>query len=359
MTVSGLNATELGRRLRNSAEFAIFDLRDGDQFGTGAPLYANNVVPDDLAVRVPVLVPRKDTLVALVDADGSRVEAGARVLEELGYGNVVWLVEGLDGNERLPVLPILIARSRAISGEVERHFRTPVTTAAELLDLKKDDIPHVVLDTRSVAEYESGHVPGSIPAPGGEILARFHHLGLSPDVRVILTCAGRSRAVLGAQTLIDAGVPNPISTLDFGTHGWTDLGQPLSKGPEVPLAVLQPADIAHARNALASVAAALPEIDPATLTAWQRDVSRTTYALDVRLPEDFEAEHLPDTVSAPGGQLGIHIDDWVAVQGARLVLVDDLSGVRAATTGRWFKRQGWDVFVLRHDFAAFRKESAA
>lgn len=348
-TLHVVGGVELGRILRGSAEFAVIDLRDEKDFGTGGPLYGNNIGIAALATELPRLVPRPATIIVLVDSDGSRLEEAGRVTAGLGYTNVLALKGGLDGNERLPVLPIRIAGPRIISGEVERAFGTPVVTPREVAEEEKAGKPVAVFDTRSFEEYARAHVPGSHATPGGEILAYFHQLVSSPDTHVVVTCAGRSRAVLGAQTLIDAGVPNRVSQLDFGTHGWRDEGLELETGfggAERPAA----ADIAYARSVSERLHSALPRIDAATLATWLVDESRTTYALDVRLPDVFEKGHLPGSVSAPGGQLGITIGKWVAVQGARLVLIDDRDGFRAATTGHWFKRLGWDVSILQHDF---------
>jgi rhodanese-related sulfurtransferase len=81
---------------------------------------------------------------------------------------------------------------------------------------------------------------------------------------------------------------------------------------------------------------------------WQADSSRTLYLLDVRTREEYEAGHLPGSLHAPGGQLVQATDQWVAVRGARIVLIDD-TGLRAANTGLWLTRMGHDACVLRAD----------
>jgi rhodanese-related sulfurtransferase len=217
-----IDATALGVLLRSSREIAVLDLRPAQEFGNGAPLHGANVPAAELSSRVRELVPNRHTPIALLDANGGLIAQSASELLELGYTNVQGLAGGLNGNERLPVVPIRIAGPRVISGEVERSFRTPVTTAGELAALRRNGASVIVLDTRSVAEYEREHIPGSFPTPGGEILPRFNALVDSPETHVIVTCAGRSRAVLGAQSLILAGVVSPVSTLDFGTLGWVD-----------------------------------------------------------------------------------------------------------------------------------------
>jgi len=70
--------------------------------------------------------------------------------------------------------------------------------------------------------------------------------------------------------------------------------------------------------------------------------------LDVRNPEEFTAGHLEGSRHAPGGQLVQAWDRYVAVLGARIVLVDD-DGVRATMTASWLIQMGWpEVYVLEN-----------
>ncbi len=113
------------------------------------------------------------------------------------------------------------------------------------------------------------------------------------------------------------------------------------------------AGLARARDAARRVAAkyGVRTIDPAALAKFQAEAGRTTYLLDVRNPEEYEAGHLPGSVSAPGGQLVQATDRYVGTLGARLVLVDDTC-VRGTMTGSWLRQMGWrDVFVLEGGLA--------
>jgi rhodanese-related sulfurtransferase len=351
MSYQELDAIALGELLREPGEIAVIDLRTAAAFGNGMPLHGANVPLAELASRIDALVPHRHTRIALVDGDGTLVNHAAEILAARGYAHLYSLRGGTDFNDRLPVIPIRIAAPRIVSGDVERSFRVPVTTPRQLAALREAGTPVAVFDTRSIDEYIAGHIPDSFPAPGGEILPLFHALIDSPDTHVVLTCAGRSRAVLAAQTLIDAGVPNPVSTLDFGTLGWRDAGFELAHGAQQTLHRIDAADIQFARAALKPLADRFPVHSSVDLERWQADQTRTTYALDVRLPAAFDASHLPGSVNAPGGQLGIWIGKWVAVQGARLALIDEPHGVRALTVARWFERLGWDVVIVGHDFA--------
>jgi len=181
---------------------------------------------------------------------------------------------------------------------------------------------------------------------------RFADLVPEPDALVVVSCAGRTRGIIGAQSLLTAGVPNPVMSLDGGTQAWRLAGLDLEAGMTTALRPASPAAVAAARQRAAAVAArfGVRSIDRATLAAWQSEADhRTTYLLDVRTPDEFSAGHLPGLVSAPGGQLVQAIDRWVATRGARLVLIDEI-GARAVMTAQWLMQLGWDAVVLDRPF---------
>jgi hypothetical protein len=47
---------------------------------------------------------------------------------------------------------------------------------------------------------------------------------------VIVNCAGRTRSIIGTQSLVNAGIPNPVAALRNGTIGWKLAGQELDHG---------------------------------------------------------------------------------------------------------------------------------
>ena len=205
-----------------------------------------------------------------------------------------------------------------------------------------------VLDSRPLDEYARFHVPGALPCPGAELVHRFAELVPSPDSIVVVSCAGRTRGIIGAQSLINAGVPNPVMSLAGGTQGWRLAGFDLESGLGDGLRPVGPEAAEAARRRAAEVEARfqIRRIDHATLARWQAEAERrTTHLIDVRTPEEFAAGHLPGSVSAPGGQLVQAIDRWVGTRGARLVLVDD-TGTRSIMTAHWLQQMGWDVQVL-------------
>ncbi|MEZ5857328.1 MAG: rhodanese-like domain-containing protein, partial [Hyphomicrobiaceae bacterium] len=198
-------------------------------------------------------------------------------------------------------------------------------------------------------EYHTNSIPTAMSVPGAELIYRFKDLVPSPATTVVVNCGGRTRSIIGAQSLINAGVPNKVVSLKDGTMAWHLAGFEVIKGAERRPPAVSPASAEAARNAAAAVAKrfAIPRIDAATLAAWRTESSRRSlYVLDVRTPEEYAAGHVAGVRSAPGGQLVQETDNYLATWGARVVLVDS-DGVRDVMTASWLKQMGWtDVAVM-------------
>jgi rhodanese-related sulfurtransferase len=205
----------------------------------------------------------------------------------------------------------------------------------------------VVVDGRTPAEFRRMNIPRGMSVPNAELIYRIHDIAPSPQTTVVVNCAGRTRSIIGAQTLINAGIPNKVVALRAGTMGWSLAGYELEHGNVRSFPEVSPAGLEKATATVVAMAEAygIPRLDPSTLDAWQQDDSRTLYVLDVRGQAEYEAGHLPGAVHAPGGQLVQATDAWVATKGARLVLTDDTE-VRAITSAHWLVQMGWDVAVL-------------
>ena len=180
-----------------------------------------------------------------------------------------------------------------------------------------------IFDSRSYEEYHSNSIPGAISVPGAELVYRFHELVPSPDTFVVVNCGGRTRSIIGAQALIDAGVPNRVVSLKDGTMAWHLAGFEVVAGADRRAPEVSAAGVAAAQQRAEAVARryGVPAIDRATLAEWQREADRRTlYVLDVRDPAEYRAGHLPGSLMAPGGQLVQETDSWLGIWGARVVL---------------------------------------
>ncbi|MGD9614455.1 MAG: rhodanese-like domain-containing protein [Alphaproteobacteria bacterium] len=336
--------------LGDGGEIAFLDVREEGQHGAGHPLLAVNLPYSRLEIDIDRLVPRRSCRVVLIDGGDGVAEKAARRLAGLGYSDIGIVAGGVPEWEAAghPLFPSTNVPSKAFAEIVEIDRHTPHVTAAELDRIRREGTRVAVLDSRTVEEFNRFHVPGAVTCPGAELVHRFADLVPDPDTLVVVSCAGRTRSIIGAQSLINAGVPNRVVSLQGGTQAWRLQGLELERDTGASLAPVSTAAAAAARKLADDVVGrfGVRRIDRATLDGWLGESeTRTTYLLDVRTPGEYAAGHLPGSVSAEGGQLVQAIDRWVGIRGARLVLVDD-TGTRAIMTAHWLQQMGWDVVVL-------------
>src|SRR5947207_2726539 len=191
----------------------------------------------------------------------------------------------------------------------------------------------VVLDSRPFDEYQRVSIPTAVNVPGAELALRIHDLAPSPQTLVVVNCAGRTRSIIGAQSLINAGVPNKVVALRNGTMGWTLAGLACESGKAARAPEVSHAALGWAKAAAERVARrfGISRIDTAMLARWRAEEARTLYLFDVRDPHEYAAGHVAGAVSAPGGQLVQATDQYVGTLGARIVLIDPAE-VRAVMT---------------------------
>ncbi|HJU16530.1 MAG TPA: rhodanese-like domain-containing protein, partial [Stellaceae bacterium] len=222
--------------LAEGGEIAFLDVREEGQHGAGHPLLAVNAPYSRLEAVAPLLVPRRSCRVVLIDDGDGVAEKAARRLAGLGYrdlhalggGVAAWAAAGH------ALFPSSNVPGKAFGEIVEHAFGTPAISAAELDRLRRSGAAVTVLDSRPIEEYARFHVPGAIPCPGAELVHRFADLVPEADNFVVVSCAGRTRGIIGAQSLINAGVPNRVAVLAGGTQGWRLAGLDLEQGLRSP-----------------------------------------------------------------------------------------------------------------------------
>jgi rhodanese-related sulfurtransferase len=334
--------------LRQRREIALIDVRDEHAFAQAHALFAAQMPLARIDADAPWRLPRRDVAIVVCDDGEGLAELAARRLRALGYSDVALLDGGLAGWRQGggEVFRDVNVPSKAFGELVEHERHTPSLAAHEVKALLDAHADVVVLDARRFDEYQAMNIPGSVSVPGAELALRVRALAPDPRTRVIVNCAGRTRSIIGTQSLVNAGMPNPVAALRNGTMGWTLAGFALEHGQarSFPEATdKQRAQAQRAAQALASRAGA-QRLDAAALDSADAP-GRTVYRYDVRTPQAYAAGHLPGFGSAPGGQLVQETDVFAPVRGARIVLVDD-DGVRAPMTAHWLAQMGWDVAWL-------------
>jgi len=353
-----LSFAAVRERLIARQEIALLDVREEHPFAQAHPLWAANLPLSRIELDAWRRIPRRDTLIVIYGAhDGvDLAPIVANRLAAIGYTRVHLLEGGLDGWRRAggELFRDVNVPSKAFGELVEHERHTPSLSAQEVKALIDAHADVVVLDARRFDEYATMSIPTATSVPGGELVLRVRELAPDPATRVIVNCAGRTRSIIGTQSLVNAGIPNPVAALRNGTIGWKLAGQvldhqaarraPAPTAANCEIAQASAQDVARRAGVRWIALDAAPTLEAA---------DRTVYRFDVRTPEEYEAGHLPGFASTPGGQLVQETDHHVPVRGARIVLDDD-DGVRAPMTASWLAQMGWEVYVLEAQPAGAR-----
>jgi len=354
VTARALSAPEVRARIvaRNEIEAAIIDVRPGGTFGDAHLLWANSVPLSTLELIILDRVPRLDTPVILCSMDEDDVHlvaAAAERMAAIGYTDLSYLKGGVAAWEAagFEVFSGVNVPSKAFGEFVEHAYDTPRIPAPDLKKMMDEGADFVVLDSRPMSEFSAMNIPMGVDVPGGELALRVYDIAPSPKTTVVVNCAGRTRSIIGCQSLRNAGILNPVVALENGTMGWHLAGFELEYGNTRRYGELTDIGLAIALEAAARVRKrfGVPVINAETLQKWTADTARTTYVLDVRDPEEYAAAHIPGSRPAPGGQLVQATDKYVGTLGSRVVCVDD-NGVRAIMTASWLIQIGWEAVVL-------------
>ncbi|KRP91360.1 thiosulfate sulfurtransferase [Bradyrhizobium pachyrhizi] len=346
MTLASVTPQDIRATLLLRREIALLDVRHEAEFATGHPLFAANMAAGRIALEAELRLPRKDVPIVLYDNSEGLVAAAAEQLMALGYGNVAALAGGLGGWKAAgyEVFEDVNSYAKAFGELVESRRHTPSLSADEVAALISDKANIAILDVRRFDEYATMNIPGSVSVPGAELVLRAGGAAPDPDTTIIVNCAGRTRSIIGTQSLINAGLPNKVRALRNGTIGWTLAKHDLEHGAG-KRGGIAPFEGAGDNARDVAYRAGVRHIGIDELAALDEDAHRTLYRFDVRDAEEYTTGHLAGFRHYAGGQLVQEIDMAAPVRGARIVLSDD-KNIRADMTASWLAQMGWEVYVL-------------
>ena len=346
MTPPIVTPSQIRRALLLREEIALLDLRHEAAYATGHPLFAANMAADRIELEAEIRLPRKDVPIVVYDNGEGLVAQAADRFVASGYTDVRQLGGGL---QAWPMAGYELFRdvnsyAKAFGELVESRRHTPSLPADDVAALIAGDANIAILDVRRFDEYATMNIPGSVSVPGAELVLRAGGIAPDPETTIIVNCAGRTRSIIGTQSLINAGVANKVLALRNGTIGWTLAQQQLEHGADRRSGIgLFEGAKSNARDV--AYRAGVRHVGPDDATALQADTRRTLYRFDIRAAEDYTAGHIPGFRHYPGGQLVQEIDMAAPVRGARILLTDDM-GVRADMTASWLAQMGWETYVL-------------
>ena len=326
MSITSIDSTALQALLASDTLHACIDVRERGEFARAQIAGTSPVNRGALEIRVPVMVPDRRVPVVVCCDNGRRSALSAGTLASMGYTDVRILAGGIDEWRRqgLPVRSGWGVHGKEYGERVAHGGDVTHLSAVELARRRKAGDDVVVVDVRSREEYLRGHVPDTYHIPGGNLLVDAPRLPLKEDTTLVVSCAGRTRGILGAQLLHDNGFTN-VYALENGVMGWFLAGGNIATGAgkEVPEAASasRSAQVLQAAEALAS---------RERIRRCSRDDFRaacesgeTFYLLDVRLPEEYQTGHVPGSISLPLGQMALAHENFLAVRAAPVFVVSD------------------------------------
>ncbi len=346
MTPPSVTPSQIRCALLLREEIALLDLRHEAAFATGHPLFAANMAAGRIALEAEARLPRKDVPIVVYDAGEGLVAQAADRLQALGYTDVHQLGGGLQAWQAagFEVFQDVNSYAKAFGELVESRRHTPSLPAGEVAALIARKANIAVLDVRRFDEYATMNIPGSVSVPGAELVLRAGGIVSDPETTIVVNCAGRTRSIIGTQSLINAGIANKVVALRNGTIGWTLANQTLEHGANRRggIGLFEGAQTSARQVAYR---AGVRHLDVSEARALGAQRHRTLYRFDVRDAEEYAAGHIAGFRHYPGGQLVQEIDMAAPVRGARILLTDD-KGARADMTASWLAQMGFETYVL-------------
>ncbi len=356
-----VSATSLKTMEADGKEIALVDPREEGVFGEGHLLYAVNMPLSRLELTVFRMIPRKTTRIILSDGGEGTSERAAAKLKEFGYSNVAILDGGYPAWKKAgyEIFSGMSVEGKAFGEWITVHYQTPTMTPEQVQQRIAKGEKVLILDSRPSNEYVNMNIPGSINVPVSELVFRFFQLRVSPDTLIVVNCAGRTRSLIGAQTLINAGIPNKVAAMRGGTMAWQMAGFPLEYGSTRHASEPWGPNLQKALQTAQNVADrfGVKVIDAKQLEAFKADGDRSLYIIDLRTPDEYRAGHRPDSTYGWGVQLVQGMDKYAATHNARVVLVDNYM-VRALMTASWMVQANWpETYVLADPFGGIGLET--
>jgi len=338
--------------INGSDEFAIIDIRDYSDYLTGHLWLASRAPYPSLKARIQRLVPGYETRLILIDEDQSIGESAAEDLSEMGYKNVCILQGGMLHWKQsgYPIIEGDYVLAHSLGLQVEQVFGTTSITAIRLREKISCGENPLIVDTRDPSDFLNSSLPGSVNIPIADLIDQLPALVNNSDTEIILHCGGITRGIVGAQTLIDAGITNRIRWLEDGTSGWALAGGDLQPG-DTNLSMATDYDKTADTGLRFAHKFSLTYSTVSELTNWKlQNPGYTAYLIDIRSKPKYQAGHYTGAINVPGGELIGMTIDHIATFNARIYILGTPHGSDADITAVWMSRGGWRNVVIIQDW---------
>src|SRR5580698_11549710 len=218
--------------ITDGQELALLDAREDGEFGASHLFWAVPCALSTREIRARALLPSLTVRVCCVDDGRGLAEQLAAWLEGIGCNDVAVLDGGTKawaaaGYELFSGVNV---PSKAFGEWVEHHYGTESVDPPDLKSWIDEGRNIVVLDSRTHEEFVRMSIPTGVSVPGGELVYRIGDIAPDPKTLVVVNCAGRTRSIMGAESLRRAGIPNKVVALRNGTMGWELAGFRCDRG---------------------------------------------------------------------------------------------------------------------------------
>ncbi|MGH7847194.1 MAG: rhodanese-like domain-containing protein, partial [Candidatus Binatia bacterium] len=346
-----ISPKDLRALIENEQTYALFDVREVGEYNVRHIASATPLPRSEIEFRIAGLVTAPSTLVVLYDDSSGRAELAANTLQSSGYelvhvlrgGAAGWAAGGYATASGVNV------PSKEFGERIHVESHVPELTPEELHARKERGERMLIWDVRTPEEYSRFSIPGSCNVPGGDLIEQAYAIAEDPNTPVVIHCAGRTRSIIGTQSLLRLGLRNVLA-LKNGTMGWQLAGFDLEQRPNRRAPDPSPQGKSHAESLAARIVQqeGIPLVCAEDLDSTIRDRTQSPfYLFDVRSREEYRAGHIPNSRWVPGGQAVQRADDFVAVRTGTIVFACD-SGARSVMTAYWYKKMGFkNIFVLQ------------
>ena len=205
-TIQSLSAGEFEGYIKRGA--VVVDTRPPPSYASGFIIGSYNISMDRLGLSGWVLPYDKPILLVL--GNSCELDETVTGLARLGYDNVIGYMN--------PSIVSWYLTARPIE-------RLCMMTTSEL-KMKLETEDWTVLDVRSIEEYESGHIEGSINIYVGTVPQRLDDIPKDKPIAVI--CKSGTRSGFACSILLNKGITN-ICNIMGGMTSWSNAGYPKVK----------------------------------------------------------------------------------------------------------------------------------
>ncbi len=125
------------------------------------------------------------------------------------------------------LVALLVSLSTNLSGDIkskkeigaEAKAKAPHVSVQQFAEELAGDKEFFLLDVRTEAEFEAGHIKGAEWLPRGKLEYHIQELVKNPDSRIVLYCGTGGRSGLGVLALKDMGYTIVVD-IEGGFDGW-------------------------------------------------------------------------------------------------------------------------------------------